>query len=564
MTARGADAALSIAPAVRLRARWRAFAAAGPIAALVLLPLVSLLVVAFGGSFSEIAGILGSSLSRALPTTLWLLFLVALGAGSIGVFSAWIVVAHDFPLRRLFAFALVLPLAIPPYLAAYAFGDFFHYAGPVQGMLRAMFGFASARDYWFPDIRSTPGAAIVLSSVLYPYVYLTSRMVFILQGRNVADAARTLGARPFTVFRRVLLPVARPAIAAGIALALMETLNDVGASEYLGVRTLTLSVYATWLNRNSLAGAAAVALVLLLVVLALIAAEQAIRANQRYHVGRASQMKAQAPRRQLAGWRAGMAMLSVALPVGAGFGIPLLVLGRSAIKRLDTVFSPEFQSALANTLATAGATAIAATLAALVLTLASRMTPSIALRRLSRVALMGYAIPGTILAIGLLLALASFDNGLDAFLRARYGYSTGLVLTGTSAAVVIACTIRFIALAEGAIRSGLEKLPRHVDDAARSLGKTAMEAVLGVLLPLLRPAIATGAVLVFVDTVKELSATILLRPFGFSTLATHVYEAASRGSPEDGAVAALAIVAVAIAPIFAVSRALMGDDEATL
>lgn len=562
MTALAADRQAAARPRVRKPAG--ALAATGLVAAIVALPVATLIGVALTGSAGELAGLLATTLPRALPTTLLLLALVALGAGSIGVVSAWIVVAYEFPLRRQFAFALVLPLAIPPYIAAYAFGDFLHFTGPVQGLLRAMFGFASARDYWFPEIRSTPGAAIVLSSVLFPYVYLTSRMVFILQGRNIADAARTLGARPFTVFRRILLPVARPAIAAGVALALMETLNDVGASEYLGVRTLTLSVYTTWLNRNSLPGAAGIAIVLLIVVLALVAAEQAVRANQRYHVGRASQMRARVPRVPLSGWRSGLALLSVALPVAAGFGVPTLVLGRAALNRLDVLHSPDLLAALANTVATAGATAVLATVAALILALSTRLNSSTAVNRLSRASLTGYAVPGAILAIGLLLALAGFDNAVDGFMRARFGVSTGLLLTGTSAAVIIACAIRFVALADGAIRSGLEKLPRHVDDAARSLGKTPLRAMHAVLLPLLRPAIATGAALVFVDTVKELSATILLRPFGFSTLATHVYEAASRGAPEDGAVAALVIVAVAAMPVVAVSRALMGDDDAAI
>lgn len=561
MTAPAADIA---GTSPRLRRPKAALAGLFVIAGAVALPILSLLVVALTGDGAEIAAVLSGALPRALPTTLWLLFLVALGAGSIGVTAAWIVVAYDFPLRRFFAFALVLPLAIPPYLAAYAFGDFFHFTGPVQELVRAVFGFTSARDYWFPEIRSTPGAAIVLSSVLFPYVYLTTRMIFILQGRNLADAARTLGARPFTVLRRVLLPVARPAIAAGVALALMETLNDVGASEYLGVRTLTLSVYATWLNRNSLAGAAAIAIVLLVIVLALIAAEQAIRANERYHVGRASQMRARVPRIRLSGWRAGLASVAAAAPVAAGFGVPVFVLGRAALRRLDQLLAPDLLAALANTVATAGATALLAVAAALVLTMTMRLQPSPTAARLSRAGIAGYAIPGTILAIGLLLALARFDNAVDAAFRSLIGVSTGLLLTGSAAAVVIACTIRFVALADGSIRSGMEKLPRHVDDAARSLGRTPVQTLRAVLLPLLRPAILTGAVLVFVDTVKELSATILLRPFGFSTLATHIYEAASRGAPEDGAVAALLVMIVAAVPVVAVSGALMSDDDAAL
>ncbi|MDP3898750.1 MAG: ABC transporter permease subunit, partial [Mesorhizobium sp.] len=239
------------------------------ISAIVLLPIVTLAFIALSGSGADWPHLMRNVLPGALRTTLLLLVLVTIGTASIGVVSAWLVVAFDFPLRRMMSWALVLPFAVPPYLAAYAFAEFFHFTGPIQEALREMFGWTSARDYWFPDIRSTGGAALVMSAVLFPYVYLTTRIVFIMQGRNIADVARTLGARPFTVFRRVLLPVAKPAIAAGVALVLMETLNDIGAAEYLGVRTLTFSVYSTWLNRGSLEGAAQIAMIMLILVFAL-------------------------------------------------------------------------------------------------------------------------------------------------------------------------------------------------------------------------------------------------------------------------------------------------------
>lgn len=534
------------------------------ISAIVLLPVATLVVIALSGDGSDWPHLASTVLPGAIATTFYLLFLVSVGTVSIGVTSAWLIVSYDFPLRRALSWALVLPLAVPPYLAAYAFAEFFHYTGPVQGLVRDLFGFTSIRDYWFPDIRSTPGAAVVLSCVLYPYVYLTSRVVFLLQGRNIADVARTLGAGPGKVFWRILLPVARPAIAAGTVLVLMETINDIGASEYLGVRTLTFSVFSTWLNRGSLEGAAQIAMVMLALVLLLLGIEQRARQKQRFHTGRATHMKVRPPRIVLTGARSYLATAAVTLPVLFGFGIPIYVFGAYASRRLDRFFTPELGSALLNSVVTATLTAVLTILVALVLLNAVRLVRMRAVGALVRFASIGYALPGTILALGLLFALARFDNAVDAFFRAHLDMSTGLLLTGTSAAVILACTIRFIALAEGAIRSGLEKLPANLDEAARSLGHGPARSARRVLLPLLRPAIFTAAVLVFVDTVKELSATILLRPFGFNTLATSVYENASRAVVEEGAPAAILIIVTALAPVVLLSNALAADQEASL
>lgn len=534
------------------------------ISAIVLLPVATLVAIALSGDARDWPHLATTVLPGAVTTTAYLLLLVSAGTASMGVTSAWLIVGYDFPLRRVFAWALILPLAVPPYLAAYAFAEFFHFTGPVQGLLRAVFGFTSVRDYWFPEIRSTPGAAVVLSCVLFPYVYLTSRVVFLLQGRNIADVARTLGAGPGKVFWRILLPVARPAIVAGTVLVLMETINDIGASEYLGVRTLTFSVFSTWLNRGSLEGAAQIAMIMLALVLVLLTVEQSARRRQRFHTGRATHMKARPHRVPLHGARAFTATIAVALPVLFGFGIPIYVFGVYASRRLDRFFTPELGSALLNSVITATLTAALTIIVALILLNAVRLIRTRPIGALVRLASIGYALPGTILALGLLFALARFDNTVDALARAILGMSTGLLLTGTSAAVVLACTIRFVALAEGAIRSGLEKLPAHLDEAARSLGQSPAQSAGRVLLPLLRPAIFTAAVLVFVDTVKELSATILLRPFGFNTLATSVYENASRAVVEEAAPAAILIILTALAPVVLLSNALAADKEASL
>ncbi|QPC86810.1 ABC transporter permease subunit [Mesorhizobium sp. NBSH29] len=558
----GFDAARRL-PVKRLRQPFVS-ASALALSALVLLPIFSLFYVALSGTGADWPHLFAHVLPGATVTTLSLLAMVAIATSVVGVAGAWLVVGYDFPLRRTFSWALVLPLAVPPYLAAYAFGEFFHYSGPVQGLVRDLFGFTSMRDYWFPDIRSTPGAAFVLSSVLYPYVYLTTRIVFLMQGRNIADVARTLGARPAKVFWTVLLPVARPAIVAGVALVLMETVNDIGASEFLGVRTLTFSVYTTWLARGSLEGGAQIALLMLVIVFVLIAAEHWARRRQRFHSGRATQLRAHPPRAKLTGIAAFGALAAVALPVLAGFGIPLLTFGQYALRRLDQFASPAVASAFVNSVFTAAVTSSITIVLALFLINAARLSRGRVISSTVRLAAVGYALPGGVLGLGLLFVLARFDNSLDAFARSTFGISTGLLFTGSAAAVIIACTIRFLALAEGAIQSGMEKLPPHLDQAARSLGQTPTRSATTVLLPLLKPAILTAAVLVFVDTIKELSATILLRPFGFNTLATYVYENASRGVPEEGAVAAIVIILTALVPVILLSSALMRDRDALL
>jgi iron(III) transport system permease protein len=539
-------------------------AVAGAAVLLALVPVLSLAAIALSGSGEDWPHLARYVVPVAMRTTLWLILLTSLGTALIGVAAAWAVVAFEFPGRRLLSWALVLPLAVPPYLAAYAFGEFFLFSGPVQTFYRSLFGFASARDYWFPDVRSTGGAALVMTAVLYPYVYLTTRVVFLMQGRNIADVARTLGAKPARVFFRVLLPVARPAIVAGLALVLMETLNDIGAAEYLGVRTMTSAVFTTWINRSSLEGAAQIAMVMLLLVFVLLVAERWARRAQRFHNSRATQAHARPARVRLSGWRGLLLAAALALPVLLGLGVPLWVFGNYAAPRLDHLMNAALAEALGNTVLVGLLTAAATVALALLLVEAARRIRGPGSAALVRLASMGYALPGTIVGLGLLFALAGFDNRLDALMREHFGVSTGLLLTGSGAAVVLACTIRFLALAEGSIQSGLAKLPPHIDEAARSLGRSPNASALTVLLPLLRPAVFTAAVMVFVDTVKELSATILLRPFGFNTLATLVYENASRAVMQDGALAALLIIATATVPVVLLSRALARDEQASI
>lgn len=551
-------AAFTGKPNVPRHAASAAFAAA--IALLVALPVLTVLILAVAGRENPWPHLAVNVIPQAVSTTVMLAAMVAVLTASMGVVAASFVVRCDFPGRAVLSWALILPIAVPPYVAAYVFAEFFLFTGPVQTGLRALFGWQSARDYWFPDIRSTGGAAFVLSMVLYPYVYLSTRVVFLMQGRLLADAARTLGASALGAYWRVLLPVSRPAIVAGLVLVLMETLNDIGAVEYLGVRTLTQSVYSTWLSRGSLEGAAQIACVLLLFVIVLVLAERWARRHQRFHMLRTAQLRAAPPRITLHGWRAALAFSACAAPVVFGFGIPLAVLGGYVARRSAQFTDPALHAAAFNSALVAAATAAITVCLALVLLKATRLARGRAVAMLTRVATFGYALPGTILGIGLLFALAAFDNALDGALRLLLGFSSGLLLSGSAAAVVYACSARFVALAEANIQAGIDKLPRHLEDAAASLGTPASLAFRTVILPMLKPAIATASLLVFVDTVKELSATILLRPIGFSTLATQVYENASRGAVEDSAAAALLIVAVSLAPVLILSHMLRRDE----
>ncbi|MBO3758924.1 iron ABC transporter permease [Ciceribacter sp. L1K22] len=520
------------------------------------MPIGAILWIALSGDGGSWQHIISNVMPRATGRTLELLFYTCLTTALFGITTAWLVVSFDFPLRRLLSIALVLPLAIPSYLAAYAFGEFLDFTGPLQTLVRQIFGYQSMRDYWFPDVRSLGGAVLVMSAVLYPYVYLACRSMFLMQGRAAADVARTLGAGPLRVFLEVQVPMARPAIAVGLTLVMMETLNDIGAVEYLGVNTLTFSIYDTWLNRGSLAGAAQLACVLLVFVVGLLTLERWARRRQRFASHKTTAAVHDIVRPRLGTARGLLATIFCAMPVIVGFAIPVFVLGDFAIRRLDHFAEPRLLKALEHSIVVSSSAAMLAVVLAFVLAYAARASRSPATRAAGRLASLGYGVPGTVLGIGVLIPLATFDNTLDAFLRANLGISTGLLLSGTGFAIVYAATARFLTMAEGTIDAGFQKLSPHLDMAARTLGRSTGQALTSVLLPNLRPAVLTAALLVFIETLKELSATILLRPFNFNTLATLVYEDASRAQVEDASVAALIIILAGLVPVLLVSRTL--------
>ena len=542
----------------RTGARRHPFLSASAIlaAAIVLMPAIAIVVIAATGGTDNWPHLLSNVIPRATLRTLILLAGVGTITAIVGVVTAWLVASCEFPGRRLLSGLLVLPLAIPAYLGAYAFAEFFSFTGPIQTAYRALFGFQTSRDYWFPEVRTTGGAMLVLSSVLYPYIYLSARSMFLMQGRAAADVARTLGAGPLKVFAKIQIPMARPAIMVGLTLVAMETLNDIGAVEYLGVQTLTFSIFDTWLNRGSLAGAAQIACIMLVFVICLMMVERAARRRQRFSSQKTTAAVHDSVRLKLAGWTKWAASLACLLPPLIGFAIPVFVLGGYAARRLEQFASTRLLSALWHSVLVSGSTALVAVLLAFLLAYAARTTRSRLNAAAGRFASFGYGVPGTVLAMGVLIPLANFDNAVDAFLRAQFGISTGLLLSGTGFAIIYACTVRFLTMAEGTIDAGFHKLSPHLDMAARTLGRTSSQTLWSVLLPMMRPATLTAALLVFIETMKELSATIMLRPFNFNTLATLVYEDASRAKVEDAGVPAIIIVAVGLIPVFLVSRSL--------
>ncbi|WP_043175071.1 ABC transporter permease, partial [Burkholderia ambifaria] len=491
-------------------------------------------------------------LPQALANTLLLLAGVGAIVTVVGTGCAWLVTAYDFPGRRILTWALLLPLAVPTYIVAFAYLDLLHPIGPVQGAIRWLLGFDSPRQFRLPDLRSLPGAIFVLGFVLYPYVYLSTRAMFVTQSASLLEAARTLGAGRIATFWRVVVPLARPAIAVGVSLALLETLNDIGASEFLGVQTLTVSVYTTWITRSDLAGAAQIALAMLAIVVGMIVLERYGRRRQRYAHGR--RMRPVAPRK-LTGAAAWSAAVLGWLPVLIGFGAPAAYLVVETGKRLHLVggVSAQLLTGLANTLTIAAAATVTTLACGLVVAWAARArrdsAPAGPARVCARIACLGYAVPGTVLAIGLLIPFAAADRLLGAALG-----RDGLLLMGSAAALVIAYTVRFLAISTGSIEAGLARIPPSLEQAARSLGETAGGTLRRVHLPLLRPALTTSALLVFVDAMKELPATLLLRPLNFDTLATWLYAEAARGTYEEGAVAALAIVLAGLVPVILLAR----------
>lgn len=524
------------------------------IALLVALPVVVVVAEAFTGTGELWSHLAETVLGRYVGNTLWILVGVTVGVLIGGVGSAWLVSLCSFPGRRVFEWTLLLPFAMPAYVIGYTYAGLFDYSGPLQTGLRDLFGWTSAAQYWFPDIRSLPGAIVMLVLVLYPYVYLLARAAFLEQSVCTLEVSRTLGCGPWRSMTRVALPLARPSIAAGTALALMEALNDFGTVQYFGVDTFTTGIYRTWLGQGSPAAASQLAALLLLFIFALLFLE-------RWSRGRAAYMHMTnryrpLPEYRLKGLRALAAWLFCLLPVLFGFLVPVAALTGWSIDTAGEVIDDRFLRLAANSFILAASAAVLAVGIGLVMAYAVRSRPTRVVRGATRLASLGYAVPGAVLAVGIVLPFAWLDNALDGWMRDSFGVSTGLLLSGTIFALLYAYLARFLPISYGAVESGLSRVTPHMDDAARNLGHGTRSILWRVHAPILRSSLLTAGLLVFVDVMKELPATLMIRPFNFDTLAIRTYEFASDEQLTGAAPSALAIVLVGILPVILLSRAI--------
>jgi iron(III) transport system permease protein len=522
------------------------------IAALVLMPIAAVVWIALTPDENIWPHLVSTTLPRYLMNTGILMLFTGLGAGITGTVCAWLLVMYRFPLSRFLEWALLLPLAVPAYIGAYALVDFLEYAGPVQTGLRGLFGWTSALDYWFPEIRSRGFAVLVLSASLYPYVYLMARNAFRAQSGDVIEAARALGAGPIHRFWRVGLPLARPAIAAGTAIVLMETASDFGVVEFFAVQTLTTGIFSVWLESYNAGGAAQIASLVLLLVLILVIIEKSGRAKMRFF-GLSRQTRP-VQKHELRQFRGLIALLICMLPFLIGFVLPTSVIISHAVANADAWVTPGLAQAFFNSIWLGGVASILTVTAAIFLVYGVRLKASRAAQTLLPVTTIGYAAPGAVLGIGLLIPLSTFDHVLADAILAVTGYEPGLLMTGSSLAIIYAYFVRFFAIGQGAVDAALDRVSPSLPMAARSLGRTAGGTLRSVYLPLIRGSVGTALLLIFVDCVKELPATLLLRPFNFSTLSTRVYDQASLENIGGAAPAALLVMSVSFAAVLWLAR----------
>jgi iron(III) transport system permease protein len=468
----------------------------------------------------------------------------------MGVVAAWLITAYRFPGRDWLEWALMMPLAVPAYVMAYAYTDWLQFTGPVQGALRALTGW-QAREYWFPEIRSLWGAAAVMSFALYPYVYLVARAGFQDLSRSAVEAARLAGHTPLGAFLRVAVPLTRPAIVAGTSLALMETLADFGTVSYFGIEVFTTGIFKAWFSMGDPAAAARLSACLLGFVAVVLALERASRGRAAYH---AAGMRRASRLQPLRGAPAAIAFAACAAPVALGFLLPALLLAFLAWGEEGARAGGRLLSLAGNSFGIAGLTAAVAVALALLMAYAGRIGRSRLVGAVNRVASLGYAIPGAVIAVGVLVPLGRLDNALAAWLEQAFGAKTGLLLTGTVAALVYAYLVRLLAVALQTTEAGLARITPSMEDAARSLGATPAGALARVHAPLLAPSLATAALLVFVDVLKELPATFALRPFNFDTLAVEAHNLAKDERLAEAALPSLVIVAVGLLPVLYVTR----------
>lgn len=532
--------------------RWWS-AAALLIACLVMMPVAAVVWMALNPTANIWPHLMGSVLPRYLSNTVILALGTGLLSAVMGAGTAWLISIHDFPGRRWLQWLLLVPLAVPAYIGAYALADFLDYSGPVQTALRGWFGWSDARDYWFPRVRSIEAAILVLSAALYPYVYLLTRAALHEQSGSAYEVARALGAGPWGLFRRVGLPLARPAIVAGSAIAMMESVADYGVVSYFGVQTLNTGIFTTWLERRNAGGAAQIACVILLVVVILALWERTARRKARYH--QSPRQSRPVIRQRLNGTAAIAATVLCAIPVGLGFVLPVGVILKYALAYPEGWITPGLGLAAWHTISLGGIATVVTVGLALIMVYGVRLSGRSLPRLLLPVTMVGYAAPGAVLAVGILIPLAALDHRVADIVESLTGTDPGLILTGSGAAIVFAYMVRFFAIGQGAVDAAFTRISPSLPMAARSLGRNNRAVLREIFVPLMRGSVGSAMLLVFVDSCKELPATLLLRPFNYETLATRVHEKASLEDLGNAAPAALIVMCVGLLAVFLLARA---------
>lgn len=522
------------------------------ISVIVLLPILSIFMMGVKADLEIWSHLWRSTLPRYLKTTLYLSVSVGVLASTIGLGVAWLISMYRFPLSKHLEWMLLLPLGIPAYIGAYAVVDFLEYAGPFQTLLRDIFGWQSSRDYWFPEVRSLGAAVVILSAASFPYVYLIVRSALREQSGATFETARALGAGPWKVFFRVAMPLMRPALAAGAAIVMMETISDFGTVEYFSVQTLTTGIFTTWLVAGNANGAAQIASLVLIVIFLLLGLEKYSRGRAKFHIG------ARSPRpvvkQNLTGLKAVLALVFCLIPFLIGFVLPVAVMGYHALGEVDHWVDDGMLNALKHTLIIAGATSLITVLLAICVVYGVRLTGARFAKMVLPITTIGYAAPGAVLGLGLLFPLAALDHKIADFFLQMTGQDPGLLLTGSAFAIILACTVRFFAVAQGGLDAAMGQISPSLPMAARSLGQNLSATLRKVYMPLIRGSVGTALLLVFVDVVKELPATLLLRPFNYDTLATRVYEKATLEQLEEASPAALLVMCVGIFAILLLAK----------
>ncbi len=526
-------------------------------ASLCLLPMIAVFLAAVTGSLETLEHLAGTVLGRYTWTTILLVVLVATQTAIIGVGAAWLVTMTRFPGARIFEVSLALPFAFPAYVLAYAYTDFLDHPGAVQTLLRDVTGWGP-RDYWFPEVRSVGGAAVMLTLVLYPYVYLLARAAFLRESATASLAARSLGRSSWGAFWAVSLPMARPAIAGGVLLAVMETIADFGTVSYFGIQTFATGIYTSWFSLADRGGAAQLALCLLTFALLLAGLERMQRGAARTH--NTGKRFERSPPVTLSGWYRNGAILFCALPVIFGFCLPLILLVQMGLSSEQNLFSERYMGFVQNSLILAGTAALVTVSAAVLIAFNYRLSPGRVSRSAAHISRVGYAVPGGVIAVGLLVPFAAFDNWIDDLMEAWFGISTGLIFTGTIIVLVMAYMVRFMAAALNTFDSGLQTINTSTDAVARALGSGPLPMLWRVHIPILRPALLTAMLIVFVDVMKELPATLIMRPFNFDTLAVQAHRLAADERLTGAAVPSLVIVAIGLLPVILVCRSLARDQ----